>query len=223
MWDDGGMDGAANPSGSHLASLRILAMFVVGTIAGVVTGLLGFWGYALVVGWVVAALFYTAWVWLRIGRMGAEETKSHATREDPSRGLADMLLVLASLASLGNVVYVLVTAASTSGIERGVLAALAIASVAGSWALIHTLYTLRYALLYYADEAGGVDFNQEQDPDYGDFAYLSFTLGMTYQVSDTSLGNRAFRLSALRQGLLSYLFGAVILATVINLVAGLGN
>ncbi len=205
-----------------MASLRILAMLIVGLIAAVATGLSGAWGYAFVVGWIAAALFYTAWVWLRIGRMGAEATRAHATREDPSRGVADLLLVLASLASLGNVAFVLVTAASASGFERVVLAALAIASVGLSWGLIHTLYTLRYARLYYTEEVGGVDFNQAEDPDYADFAYLSFTLGMTYQVSDTSLQSRAFRLSALRQGLLSYLFGAVILATVINLVAGLG-
>jgi len=205
-----------------VASLRILAMLIVGLIAAVATGLSGAWGYAFVVGWIAAALFYTAWVWLRIGRMGAEATRAHATREDPSRGVADLLLVLASLASLGNVAFVLVTAASASGFERVVLAALAIASVGLSWGLIHTLYTLRYARLYYTEEVGGVDFNQAEDPDYADFAYLSFTLGMTYQVSDTSLQSRAFRLSALRQGLLSYLFGAVILATVINLVAGLG-
>ncbi len=198
-------------------------MLIAGIIAAVATGLLGAWGYAIVIGWIAAALFYTAWVWLRIGRMGPEATKAHATQEDPSRGISDVLLVLASLASLGNVVFVLVTAASASGLERAILAALAIASVALSWGLIHTLYTLRYARLYYGETVGGVDFNQEEDPDYGDFAYLSFTLGMTYQVSDTSLQNRAFRLSALRQGLLSYLFGAVILATVINLVAGLGT
>lgn len=197
-------------------------MLIAGVIAAIATGLLGAWGYAFVIGWIAAALFYTTWVWLRIGRMGPEATKAHATREDPSRGVADVLLVLASLASLGNVVFVLVTAASASGLERVVLAALAIVSVALSWGLIHTLYTLRYARLYYGDVVGGVDFNQEEDPDYGDFAYLSFTLGMTYQVSDSSLRSRTFRLSALRQGLLSYLFGTVILATVINLVAGLG-
>jgi uncharacterized membrane protein len=155
--------------------------------------------------------------------MGPEQTKAHATREDPSRGLADALLVIASLASLAIVGFVLVRAASAGGVERGVLAALAIASVALSWALIHTLFTLRYASLYYGGAPGGVDFNQDDEPDYGDFAYLACTLGMTYQVSDTALGSRAFRMTALRQSLLSYLFGAVILATVINLVAGLGT
>jgi uncharacterized membrane protein len=198
-------------------------MLGIGALAATTTGLLGSWDYAPVVGWIAAALSYTAWVWLRIGRMGPEQTKAHATREDPSRGLADALLVIASLASLAIVGFVLVRAASAGGVERGVLAALAIASVALSWALIHTLFTLRYASLYYGGAPGGVDFNQDDEPDYGDFAYLAFTLGMTYQVSDTALGSRAFRMTALRQSLLSYLFGAVILATVINLVAGLGT
>lgn len=197
-------------------------MLVVGAAASAVTGTFASWHYALVVGWISAALFYTVWVWVRIGRMGPAETKSHATREDPSRGVADVIVVVASVASLAIVVLVLILAASADGVERGVLASLAIASVALSWVLIHTLFTLRYASLYYARGGGGVDFNQEGEPDYGDFAYLSFTLGMTYQVSDTPLGSRAFRATALRHGLISYLFGAVILATVINLVAGLG-
>lgn len=209
-------------SGAHTASLRVLAMLAVGAIAATATGLSGLPDYALVVGWIAAALTYLTWVWLRIGRMGPEETRSHARREDPSRGLADTLLVVASLASLGIVVLVLLRAASAGGLERALLASLAIGSVALSWALIHTLYTLRYASLYYGDQPGGVDFNQGEEPGYGDFAYLAFTLGMTYQVSDTALGSRAFRMTALRHGLLSYLFGAVILATVINLVAGLG-
>lgn len=217
------MEKPSKGTGSHLASVRVVSILVIGAIAATATGLLASWDFALVVGWIAAALSYTAWVWLRVGRMGPEQTKSHATREDPSRGLADALLVLSSLASLAIVVFVLVRAASTSGLERGILAGLAIVSVALSWALIHTLFMLRYASLYYGGTAGGVDFNQVEEPDYGDFAYLSFTLGMTYQVSDTALGSRAFRMTALRHSLLSYLFGAVILATMINLVAGLGG
>ncbi len=201
-------------------------MFLVVAVVGVAVGLIVSWDYAMVVGWIAGALTWIAWVWLRVGRMGPETTRAHATREDPSRGLADVLLVVASLASLGIVVLVLVRAASAGGIERGVLASLAIGSVALSWALIHTLFMLRYASLYYSPDPegapGGVDFNQKGEPDYGDFAYLAFTLGMTYQVSDTSLGSREFRMTALRHALLSYLFGAVILATVINLVAGIG-
>jgi uncharacterized membrane protein len=92
-----------------------------------------------------------------------------------------------------------------------------------SWLLVHTVYTLRYAMLYYAGRDGGIDFNQTTSPRYSDFAYLAFTLGMTFQVSDTDLKTPAIRATALRHALLSYLFGAVIVATMINLVAGLGG
>ena len=137
--------------------------------------------------------------------------------------MADTLLVLASIASLAIVGFILVRAASLAGPNRLILAGLAIVSVGLSWTLIHTLFTLRYAYLYFDDTPGGVDFNQKEAPNYADFAYLSFTLGMTYQVSDTAIGSSEIRRTAMRHALLSYLFGAVILATVINLFAGLGG
>jgi uncharacterized membrane protein len=98
-----------------------------------------------------------------------------------------------------------------------------VGSVAAAWAVVHTVFTLRYALLYYGGPDGGVNFNQKEDPAYADFAYLAFTIGMTYQVSDTDLQTRPIRATALRQALLSYLLGAVILAVTINLVAGLAH
>ena len=198
-------------------------MLAVGIIAAASTLMVGSWDYALVIGWIAAALTYTIWVWLRIHKLDAKATQSHATREDPSRGMADTLLVLASIASLAIVGFILVRAASLAGPNRLILPGLAIVSVGLSWTLIHTLFTLRYAYLYFDDTPGGVDFNQKEAPNYADFAYLSFTLGMTYQVSDTAIGSSEIRRTAMRHALLSYLFGAVILATVINLVAGLGG
>jgi uncharacterized membrane protein len=88
---------------------------------------------------------------------------------------------------------------------------------------VHTVFTLRYARLYYLNGSGGIDFNQDDEPAYAEFAYLAFTIGMTYQVSDTDLKTRAIRSTALRQALLSFVLGAVILATTINLIAGLSN
>ena len=198
-------------------------MLAVGIIAAASTLMVGSWDYALVIGWIAAALTYTIWVWLRIHKLDAKATQSHATREDPSRGMADTLLVLASIASLAIVGFILVRAASLAGPNRLILAGLAIVSVGLSWTLIHTLFTLRYAYLYFDDTPGGVDFNQKEAPNYADFAYLSFTLGMTYQVSDTAIGSSEIRRTAMRHALLSYLFGAVILATVINHFAGLGG
>jgi len=105
--------------------------------------------------------------------------------------------------------------------SRDLRAALAVASVALSWSVVQTVFTSHYARLYYRHPAGGIDFNQQARPRYSDFAYLAFTVGMTFQVSDTSLQTATLRATALRQALLSYLLGAVILATTINLVAGL--
>jgi len=78
-------------------------------------------------------------------------------------------------------------------------------------------------LLYYSDNTGGINFNQEARPSYPDFAYLAFTIGMTFQVSDTALQIPRVRATALRHSLLAYLFGAIILASTINLVAGLAS
>jgi uncharacterized membrane protein len=83
------------------------------------------------------------------------------------------------------------------------------------------LFTLRYASLYYGHPVGGIDFNEETQPRYSDFAYLAFTLGMTFQVSDTDIKTHDLRMSVLRHALLSYLFGALILAGSVNLISSL--
>ena len=198
-------------------------MLVIGIAASVLTGILGFWEGAAIVGWSAAALVYTAWVWFIIHNLDATQTAQHATREDPTRPVAELLILLASLASLGAVAVVLVNSSGESSSSRFVLGALALASIILSWLLVHTIYTLRYASLYYRGPEGGIDFNQTQPPCYRDFAYVAFTLGMTYQVSDTSFQSSEMRSTALLHSLLSYVFGAVILATTINLLAGLFN
>lgn len=206
----------------HLTTVRLIVMLTAGTIAGVITGVFGKWEFAATVGWAVAALIYSVWMWAIIHGMNAEQTRAHASREDPGRGVGDLLMLLLSVASLASVVLILVEASRASGVVQVAIAALAVVSVALSWILLHTLYTLRYARLYYLDGTG-VSFNQDEPPRYTDFAYLAFTLGMTYQVSDTSITTHAIRAAALRHALLSFVFGSVILATTINLVAGLGH
>jgi uncharacterized membrane protein len=198
-------------------------MLLVGVCAAVLTGAAGAWGYAPLVGWDSAALVFTAWVWLAIRPMSSSETASHATREDPGRAVTDLIVLIASVASLGSVGLVLVKAGAASGAQQSLIAGLGVASEALSWFTVHTLYTLRYARLYYTGKDGGVNFNQDAPPRYLDFAYVAFTIGMTFQVSDTDLQLPEIRHLALRHALLSYLFGAVILATTVNLIAGLGN
>jgi uncharacterized membrane protein len=173
-------------------------------------------------GWVAAALVYVGWTWLIVGAMDAEETCRHATREDPTRWVADVVIVSASIASLGGVGY-LVAAGSHSGPKALAAALVGILTVAASWLAVHTLYTAHYARLYYSDEPGGIDFHDPEAPCYRDFAYVAFTVGMTYQVSDTEIGLTSIRSTVLRHALLSYLLGAVVLAVTINLIAGLSS
>jgi uncharacterized membrane protein len=204
------------------STLRLIVMLVVGVIAGIITGVLGEWVYAPTVGWAIATLVYSTWVWLSIGRQNPQQTAAHASAEEPNRAIADLLVLILSVASLFSVAVVLVSASSATGAIRGLLATLALVSVALSWILLHTLFTLRYARQYYT--AGkGIDFNQGDPPRYTDFAYLSFTIGMTYQVSDTNISSHVIRATALRHSLLSFVFGSVILASTINLVVNLSH
>lgn len=208
----------------HQTRVRLMVMTAAGVIvAGVVggTGITDSWPLAAIVGWAASCAIYVSWVWLAIGRLGSAETQRHATREDPARTPTDVLIIVASVASLVAVVVVLVQAKSVTGWERNALAALGIVSVALSWLLVHTLFSLRYARLYYSGAIGGVDFNQQDLPRFTDFAYLGFTIGMTFQVSDTSITAQDIRATALRHALLSFVFGSVIVATTVNLVAGL--
>ena len=102
-------------------------------------------------------------------------------------------------------------------------ALLGVLAVMTSWTVVHTLFALRYGRLYFREDEPPVDFNSDDDPSYADFAYLAFTIGMTYQVSDTTLQTRAIRHTALRQALLSFALGAVVLACTINLVVQLAS
>ncbi len=207
---------------THHSILRVVVMVAVGGAAALVTGALGHWQLAPSIGWIAAAGLYSGWVWSRIAGLGAAETRSHASREEPSRGVADALVVTLGVASLASLAFLLIPAASSEGLQRFLLAALALVSVALSWILLHTLFTLRYARLFYTGD-GGIDFNQQADPQYSDFAYFAFTLGMTFQVSDTNISSTAIRATVLRHSLLSFVFGSVILATTVNLVAGLSG
>jgi uncharacterized membrane protein len=202
---------------------RLLVMAAAGLLTGIGSGLLLGWEYAATVGWAVACVVYLAWVWASIARLDDSATKANAQREDPTSGLSELLTLVASVASLGAVVILILAAKNAHGVVAVLVPVLALLSVALSWGLVHTLFTLRYARLYFTGTAGGIDFNQKEVPRYVDFAYLAFTLGMTYQVSDTDLQNFAIRSLALRHALLSYLFGAVILASTINLLAGLAG
>ncbi|MGC5168420.1 DUF1345 domain-containing protein [Luteimicrobium sp. DT211] len=195
---------------------------MVGAVAGVVVG--GLCALvlpvvlSLLLGWCTVAVCYVVWTWITVWPMDAPSTAGHATREEPTRGITHAIVVVAAVASLVGVGIVLL---GPNVRDKASAAAVAIASVVASWATVHTLLALGYARLYYSGPDGGIDFHQTEPPQYSDFAYVAFTVGMSYAISDTDVGSSAIRRLALGHALLSYLFGTVILAALINLVAGL--
>jgi uncharacterized membrane protein len=205
-----------------LAKRRTIAAVAAGTIVLVVALVLGAdWPVALTSSWGVAALVIIVVVWIRIYPMNAEQTKTNARSEDFSRPTADLAVLIASVASLGAIAYTVARAGNSHGVTKGLLIALALAVVSLSWLTVHTLYLVRYGDQYYSDPIGGIEFNDDEPPDYRDFAYLALTIGMTFQVSDTTLKSKAMRRLAIRHALLSFLFVAVIGALTINTVGAL--
>ena len=198
---------------------RLVVSTICAVVVAVPVGWLVGWRYGLLVGWMIAATIFVAWTLGTVWPLNSEQTASHARRDDPARGTLDVSVLIAAVASLGAVAILLLDKADNSAIDS----VLSVGSVALAWVCVHTVYLSRYAGLYYAGEPGGIDFNETEPPQYSDFAYLAFTIGMTFQVSDTDFSNKIIRKTALRHSLLSYLFGAVILAATINLIAGLAN
>jgi uncharacterized membrane protein len=192
----------------------------IGLVVGGATALALGWIYTPVAAWAAICVAYLIRVWRGIWRLGARETALHATREDPGHTVMDVMLVAAAIASLIDLVGVLAASRSLPAPVRTAHAGAAVVSVALSWALIHTLFTLRYARLYHQKSAG-LSFNQADAPNYWDFAYVAFSIGMTYQVADTPVDTQAMRREVFRHALLSYLFGTLILAAAVNLLVAL--
>ena len=200
--------------------------WIVAALCGLAVGfavepLLGL-AAALLAGWASLALITSVWVLIEVWPMDAQATQAHALVEDPGRRFARLVAIAGSVASLAAVLVVAVQAQRAHGAESYVLAGIAVLSVVFSWLLIQTNYMLHYARIYYQAGGIGIDFNQSQAPEYTDFAYFSVGLGMTYQVADTSVTTNTVRRVVIAQTMLGYLFGAGIIATVINLITNLG-
>jgi uncharacterized membrane protein len=203
---------------------RAAAVLVAGLIAALILALFVTWGLALVGGWDTAALTFLLTIWPII--IGADSARAAqlASREDDTEGTARALLVGASVASLLGAGYALHLAGQQSGLHRLALISVAVLTVVLSWTLINTVYTLRYADQDFGSARGGIEFpggDGQERPSYRDFAYVAFTIGMTYQVSDTTLRDPKIRRTVLGHAFLSYLFGVVIVAGSVNLISGL--
>lgn len=139
--------------------------------------------------------------------------------------MTDDAIITACLASIAAMVIALVQSGNQTG--DAISVALVILGVLGTmvaWALVNTVYALKYARLYFIDQGeDGFEVAQDTRPTYSDFAYLAFTIGMSYAAPEVAPTSTATRRRALPHALLSYLFGTVLIAVAINLVTNLGQ
>jgi uncharacterized membrane protein len=169
--------------------------------------------------------------WITIISAEVNEVKYIAKRQDSSRTIVFFFVLFAAIISLFAVIILLKILPDTH--QRGYRyhIGFSIFSVVLSWILIHTIFTFRYAHLYYTCSAqeqgiqketeGGLEFPGDVSPDYMDFAYFSFVIGMTFQVSDVTITSRQIRHLALFHGLISFVYNTVILALSVGIIAGL--
>ena len=183
----------------------------------------------LVAAWNAFSCCMLALTWFQIVAAQPAKFLSNAKLQDSSRTAISLFVIAAACISLFAVTFLL---GSAKGLGKEAMlkhVLLAVVTVVGSWSLIHTVFALRYAHIFYGDSdsptdaghAGGLEFPDEPSPDYLDFAYFSFVIGMTCQVSDVQISSRSIRRLALVHGLLSFAFNTVILALSINIVSGM--
>ncbi|PSL33578.1 DUF1345 domain-containing protein [Chitinophaga ginsengisoli] len=177
--------------------------------------------------WDVFALAYNITCWFVFFNRSVDEIRKYARKEDGSRAFVFVVILLASFVSMLMVLLLMISDESKEA-DKLLFSSVAIAGILLSWAMVHTMFAFHYAHIYYDDDedkvkkqAGGLEFPEEPEPDYLDFAYFSFVIGMTFQVSDVQISDRKLRRIVLVHGLLAFLLNTFVVALTINLVAGL--
>jgi uncharacterized membrane protein len=182
-----------------------------------------------IITWDAFALSVLVLAWLTILTTPPEKLRARAQRQDLSHILIFIFVLVAACAGLFAVGFLFFNkAVATQRSHFFVHLLMSLVAVVCSWMLVHTVFGLRYAHTYYGDpdgptgpkpHAGGLEFPGDREPDYMDFAYFSFVIGMTFQVSDVVITSRDFRKLVLAHGMLSFGFNTVILALTLNTVS----
>jgi len=183
----------------------------------------------LMIGWDTFSVCLIVMTWITFIITKPQEIREQARVQDSSRSVIFITVLIATLASFLAVLLLLITKQKFKS-EESFHLIIAVAGMILSWFLIHTIFTLRYAHIFYGDDAknptthaGGLEFPDDKKPDYRDFAYFSFVLGMTFQVSDVQITSKALRRMATWHGLLSFGYNTIMIALTINVIAGFGN
>ena len=179
----------------------------------------------IMIGWDVFSLFMITFSWITFFQVSAGQIRQQAKVQDENRVIIFVLILVATLAGMVAVVILVITKTEAHQ-ESEWKMPIALAGMLLSWVLIHTIFTLRYAHIFYGNHeedpsshAGGLDFPSEKKPDYLDFAYFSFNVGMTFQVSDVATTTRKLRRLVLLHSFISFIFATIMIALTINVIS----
>lgn len=185
---------------------------------------------AILLAWMAFSLSVTTMDWIIIFTADARTFRETYKLEDSNRSMIFVLVVIASVASMFAIIFLMLGAKNGSKADVTGHVLLVIASVIASWLMVHTIFALRYGHMYYDTDdddkdnkpLGGLEFpGDDKSPDYLDFAYFSFVIGMTFQVSDVEISDKQIRRLVLVHGLISFAFNTAIVALSINVISGL--
>jgi uncharacterized membrane protein len=183
----------------------------------------------IMIGWDTFAISMLALSWINFFTTTDKHIRKEAKVEDSSRVIIFVIILISTFASF-LAVLLLVLDSSASDKERAISLPIAIAGMLLSWLVVHTTFAYRYAHLFYASDdddpnkhVGGLEFPGEDPPDFLDFAYFSFVIGMTFQVSDVEIASKNIRRITLLHSLIAFGFNTIVVALTINIIAGLGT
>jgi uncharacterized membrane protein len=175
----------------------------------------------LLIGWNLGIGLYLILAYKLMAYSDVHRIRRRAANQDEGSIALLMFVVIAAMASLAAIFSELSTTGGASR-QPGQLI-LATTTIVLSWAFIHSMFALHYAHEYYGNGrdgiVGGVSFPDDPEPDYWDFAYFAFTIGMCAQVSDATISSKTIRRTALSHSIISFIFNAALLALTVNIAA----
>jgi uncharacterized membrane protein len=185
-------------------------------------------GTRLLVAFDLAAVVFLGAVWIMMARATTADMRRRAQIEDEGRYVVLALSAAAAVAILLAITSQLQEIRDPTSTATALRVTLAAVTILLAWFCMNTIFALHYAHFFYGDsdasagaEARGLDFPGRADPDYWDFLYFSFVIGMTFQVSDVQIENHRLRRLGLAHGVLAFFFNVVVVALTINIIAGL--
>jgi uncharacterized membrane protein len=178
--------------------------------------------------WDAFAMAVLGLIWISIVETPLQEIRKRVQRQDVAGPWITLFVILAACAALSAVIFFLQKNKGSPQPHLPLHIVLTLIAVLSSWTLVHTVFCLHYAHAFYGDGgedpkqvAGGLKFPGGNKPDYLDFAYFSFVVGMTFQVSDVQVSSRELRLIVLLHGILSFAFNTIIVALAINTMSSI--